>query len=1260
MFDFIYTKENIAAFRTTQCCPRVFLSRFLLVILSICLGFSAASRSYAQQIHNDPTDQQMEIFPLDLNLRIVWGGSKPENYNVSIEMDSGALSGTQQLGIDPNDPSFILKDSDGRLVFDDRETQFGGCDIRVQAKSNSRLNLKLQIEDPETSQAVTKEYSWSLKFLRDNPDLQELGFNDSRISIDRVPGDRLRVVTSRSHLVYNSDEPLNIQIQPYGLPWFSTAGSFECTLVRVDDEHPIFRKSQSMSLDSHGNSEAYDVLTSTPKEEGVYELRFKLEPKRMLPGIIFRQSSIDRHVQFVVYNKTPAGRVAIAHSQRVEDVASRWNPLLSIPPKTFEKQSLTNFLAGKMDSSRRFPFFEIAKSFSVTSKESPVDPNFDGNDPALSIASGAIATTSIASLVPGQMHRLMLRSSDNNASYRVQIASTASREQKSREDPMVNEIFDVSPTGAIDRVVHTSSAKGEEKLEVLFWPNSRNAKLEITNLNATHALSFTEIIVDVWSESSEAPIANQSLANQCGSILELHSANLRSALGSHASANFENKLPAYDDWRLFLGFARQIGNYCKANGFDSLAMTVHTEGGTLFPSSKLSSNARFDTGTFSSDGRDPLRKDIVELMYRAMSRYGVEFVPMLELSSPIREIEEARSKVDNSDLLQLRNSSYRSSDSNNPLYNPLSARVQQAIAVALAEFENRYNSHPNYRGFALRAANASHLDVSVPIDQANTSILDQFVDSIGGNLPKDAIQREQFIVQRLQAAYSQWMKETIAGFLGKLKASPRWISVEIGQTAVPTSLPPAVISPIPIGPQGNDLFQTQTAIIGQWNLNSPNPIHVAMELPVNRFDSSFARLAKVASPFQFDNASSLPYRNNSRILSKVRIWTSRVPSNSLLVSNSGAVSESIHLALDNLPTKVQLFSTLTSDVSNSATRLEADITAMEWHLRIAAGETLRIDLSDSKVVPMVWYSQETTTLRSLESALQSIEQAVSRLSIPQPRIGTLSNPSFESQNSMSRRGRLSGWTTSIDPNASVEMDTRSVTDGKTSIKIESNNSSSIAWIQSDPFALTESDRLFVSFQAAAEQIPQQVTISLSTFEPKSGRFETVAVRNFANRFQRLKDQPNWSNIGEDFSSEFQLASQGGEATLFRLQFELKGQGSLWLDDVSLSTNFLRDGERRDLRSELFLARTSLQKGDSSPAVAMLTSPRGRLVQWGDTSVTGQRVLVSSRVHNGEKSSSKPLSTESKQTMELSNDVKGPDTKQKPVKRLRNYWWPRKE
>ncbi|HUP79816.1 MAG TPA: hypothetical protein VM260_14790, partial [Pirellula sp.] len=235
----------------------------------------------------------------------------------------------------------------------------------------------------------------------------------------------------------------------------------------------------------------------------------------------------------------------------------------------------------------------------------------------------------------------------------------------------------------------------------------------------------------------------------------------------------------------------------------------------------------------------------------------------------------------------------------------------------------------------------------------------------------------------------------------------------------------------------------------------------------------------------------------------------------------------------------------------------------------------------------------------------------------------------------------------------------SANDGKSSIKIESNNSSSIAWIQSDPFALTQSERLFISFQAAADQAPQQVTISLSVFDPKTERFETIAIRDFANQIQRLKDPTNWSKVGVDLSKEFQLASQENEAILCRLQFEAKGKGRLWLDDVSLSTSFLRDDERRDLRSELFLAKASLQNGDSSPAVAMLNSSLGRLIQWSDTSVDDQKILVSTSTNKG-LSNSKSMGQDSQKSNALNNDANAPDTKQRPIKRLRNYLWPRKD
>ena len=1209
MVVFIRDKESIAAFLVLRFCNCVFHYQYFLVILLNCFGLCLASNSHAQQTRIDSSNQQSEILPLDLKLRIVWGGQKPVSYVGSIELENGTLFGTQQLGIDPNDPSFLLSDSKGRLTFDDRQTRFGGCDIRVQAKSNSRLILQLQLADPDTSKIITREFAWSLKSLRDNPDLQELGFNDCRLSIDRVPGDRLRAVTTRNHLVYNSEEPLDIQIQPYGLPWNSTPGNLDFSIVRLHDEQVVVRKSKTISLDERGHGESYDILASAPKEEGVYEIRLMFEPKRILPGIIFRHLSIERVVQFVVYNNTPARSTSNAHSPREEDLASKWKPLVHVPLKSFENQSLTSLLAGQLVSSKRFPFFDFAKSFSIMPKEFSFDPGFDANETALQIVPGAIATTTVTGLVPGEMHRLAMLSSNNNATYRASISQIEPREQESHEGLLANELFEVSSTHSIDRVVNPSTALGDEILEVLFWPSSRSAKLEITNLNATQTLQITKSAVDVWNESPKA-LTGQSLAHKNGCILELHSANLRITFGSEAIGNSEKKSPVYDDWRLFLRFAKRVGDYCRASGYETLAMTVHNEGGSLFPCSKLSSNARFDTGTFSSDGRDPLRKDILELMYRVMSRYGVEFVPMLELDSPIREIEEAIAKGVDKDLLQLRDSTRSIAGPVGNLYNPHSPIVQQAIANALDEFETRYRSHPNYCGFALRATNASHLDVCD------------------------------------------------AGFLDRLKAKPRWVSTETENISESAGQSPAFISPILVGPPGSDLSQIHTAISGQWHLNSPHPIHIAMDKPIGRFDSSFARLARVAKPFQFNNTSSLPYRNNSRTLSKVRVWSSKDAGRSLLFSNAGAITESVHLAWDHLPSRYRLFSKLESDSPDSITELEVNIEAREWHFRIAASEVLRIDLEE-EALPMYWYSQETETFHALDAALQSIEQAISRLSIPQARVSTLSNPSFEGQNVAIRRGRLSGWTTSIDPNATVDIDSISANDGKSSIKIESNNSSSIAWIQSDPFALTQSERLFVSFQAAAEQAPQQVTISLSVFDPKTERFETIAVRDFANRIQRLKDPNNWSNVGADLSNEFQLASQGNEAVLCRLQFEAKGKGRLWLDDVSLSTSFLRDGERRDLRSELFLAKASLQNGDSSPAVAMLNSSLGRLIQWSDTSVDNHKILVSTSTNKG-MAISKSMGQDIQKSNALNNDANAPDTKQRPVKRLRNYLWPRKD
>ncbi|MFY8202124.1 MAG: hypothetical protein ACOVLE_15720, partial [Pirellula staleyi] len=223
--------------------------------------------------------------PLELNLRVVWGGSLPANYSGSIELDSGKLVCLHQLGIDPFDPSFLRNSSDHKLSFEDRATRFGGCDIRVLGQSTSRLKVMIRSTDPQSQQISTKEHEWMLHDLQENTHVETLELGDCKLSVDRVPGDRLRVTTSRNHLIYNSDEPLSLQIQPCSLPWVSTSGTLEYAIVDVNSGREVARQSKSLAMDEHGNSESSTVLLSAPHDEGVYDLRLKIEPKRKLAGV---------------------------------------------------------------------------------------------------------------------------------------------------------------------------------------------------------------------------------------------------------------------------------------------------------------------------------------------------------------------------------------------------------------------------------------------------------------------------------------------------------------------------------------------------------------------------------------------------------------------------------------------------------------------------------------------------------------------------------------------------------------------------------------------------------------------------------------------------------------------------------------------------------------------------------------------------------------------------------------------------------------
>ena len=1212
-------------------------------------------------------------FPIELNVRLVWGGPRPLNYSGAIEIDDGKIVCSQQLGIDPFDAGFLVADSNGKFAFDDSQTRFGGCDLRVLAKSTSRLKLVLNVVDARNHQATVKEFSWPISELRDSASTETIEVGDCRVSIDRVPGDRLRAITNRSHLIFNSEEPLGFQLQPYALPWTNVLAHVEWTLVRAEDGQEIANQTRTVSLDEQGNADPLVVPFSAPKEEGVYELHCKIEPKRMLPGIILRHPMFERSIQLVVYNSSPIQQSGLTRGTLANTMSATqgWQAIATPVASAFAAESLTHHLLESGGTARRYPFIDMAKSLSRVRKETSNTLGSSNQNSNLSMPANSIASTQCQGLVPNEMHRLTIRSTSKDASLRVVIQGQSSpRDRKGSESTWVNDVFEVSPRRSLQRSLTSSNELSPESFEVLFWPNTRNGHVEITNLSSANSLEVVNVQIDRWIPLTLSPKTGDPKSKSHSlSTLELHSPNVRSAFGQPFKSSGP-KQNHYDDWRQFLHFAESTATYCNANGIERLAMVVASEGGTLFPSTKIGGNARFDTGTFSNDGRDVLRKDVVELLYRVMARHSIVFVPMLELNGPLRDLSEPGPKQDEVELWQDRNSGSATNDLPPRLYNPLSYRVQRSIAAVLDEFQSRYHSNPHYSGIAIRVDSPSHLCVDYDVSQTNPAILERFAGEVGGNIPRDPSQRDSFIVQHANAMYQQWLQSASMTFLSKLKNKPNWVSFanrkDKNFTSTESMNSLTLVTPLMVDSDMPDAHGAICSILGHWNTESPTPIHLGMEHPEPRIDADLGELCRMTSPFYSEFARSIPQRDAANSLSKVRVWIADENCSAMLISNSGAISEKVNIVWQSLPKRFRVSTTWERQFSEASGAIAEMEATAEWAISIPAGQAMVVSFDEGattaqreQVIPLHWVSQDSTLIRSLDTALQSLEQAINRLSIPQPRADFSTNPSFESE-SPHARGRFAGWTSSLDPHAAVSLDTTVSANGRNSIKFKSEKQSSVAWLQSDPFAVSLTDRLFVGFQAFSDRVPEQVTVTLWRFDAKSERFESIASRAVANRLSQPKESANWTNIGFDLTDEIKDRFEHGEPMLCRLQIETKGEGTLWLDDVFISTEYLREIERRDLRSELFLARSSLKSGDTGPANAMLNSPRGRLVRWNDESYSTRLKYVS--IESMDRSN-KSLTTSPAKTLPPSAPSSGNQDKSegKPrLKRSKYFWWQRKE
>jgi hypothetical protein len=267
-----------------------------------------------------------------------------------------------------------------------------------------------------------------------------------------------------------------------------------------------------------------------------------------------------------------------------------------------------------------------------------------------------------------------------------------------------------------------------------------------------------------------------------------------------------------------------------------------------------------------------------------------------------------------------------------------------------------------------------------------------------------------------------------------------------------------------------------------------------------------------------------------------------------------------------------------------------------YFLTIPPNEVAWLEWDNTNAVPVTWSSSEEQSFNQWITALQSVETTVNQFSVPVLNRDILTNPGFEPQPDMDRDGSVVGWVTSLNPKAIVRIGVEQPQAGDQYLEVSCDKSGASAWLQSQPFEL-QTNRFQVGLhQRINAPSPVSLQWSLSTWNSGEERYVLVARRNLVVDPNK---QPSgqWAKWSEDFSEEISALGPVQSRT-YRLQLDIQASSRVDIDSVIVSTDYLQDRERIEIRNALFLARRSLSEGQSDPAFRLLDSPTIKtLLQW---------------------------------------------------------------
>lgn len=712
------------------------------------------------------------------SIRVVWGGGSPRTWQGSLHLSEGYMRLSAPLGME-SDSGAALRISNNLLeIRSIRASEFAGADLDLFCTASASLQLELESgESPGERLQRTIDLS---SILDPSADGVRFPLDEEGNVIDIRPagGSELPVSFERDHLVFRTQETFSFLLNSVELPFPSEARLLlRVRMTPARSGEIVDEREIPIAVTADGWLRATPVELRMPADPGAYNIHLEIRETSLSTRLGFTRNRVFRTIQVVAIDRFPR----------------RENPLGDV---TGWQQVQST---GMADHSwlPRIPGLVPARLTSG-SREAGLREVVHAGRPYTEMAAGGWQAIPLKLESIGKPHLVEVEYLDRG--------------------PMAVGISVLQPdaTGktrsfGADSGIHIpdSGLNGDEtRVRVhrfWFWPQYKQPYLLFANRHADQAAVIGE--VRILAGPDQLAAREGAVARRADSRHYLAFYQQPLFVENFSVSKFPDPETGYplDDWHAWLTGASRWVEYLKASGHTGAMLVVMSDGGSLYPASRIQPTPRLENAMLGSRPLDPVRKDVVELLLRLFQREGLQLVPVLHFNAPLPAVEQMRAAAsgDESTALVLTSLSGESREdtwqagSEMSFYNPLHPDVQQAATDVVRDFTRRYAHHESLGGIGLMLSR-----YSLPVMPGQ---------SWGADPVTFARFAEQHLADEMPDEITRpFVSETLNG--PARQAWLLWRQQQIGQWL--TSMREAVTEFAPSGKLfllGTDLFETQDA-----------------------------------------------------------------------------------------------------------------------------------------------------------------------------------------------------------------------------------------------------------------------------------------------------------------------------------------------------------------------------------------------------------------------------------------------------------------